>query len=88
MTKRPGSRPNQRGNQHGSLSRTDAYRLLIHWPNRPEPSTFRTSDRARARSVARRKATAGATVAFQEHENWGVYRTTRTYTPTDKDHTP
>jgi len=70
-------------NGHGprpySYSAPAKYRLIIHWPHRTH--TFTTSDKARARRIARHHASGGAHVDFQTHQNWDVYTTTRTYTP-------
>jgi hypothetical protein len=71
-------------NGHGprpySISKPDKYRLVIRWPGR-QPLHFSTSDRARARRIARHHASGGAHVDFQTHQNWDVYTTTHTYTP-------
>jgi len=72
---------NGRGPRTRSISNPDKYRLIIHWPDRADPIPFSTSDRARARRIARQHATRGAHVDFQLHDNWGVYTTTHTYTP-------
>lgn len=64
-----------------SIATPDKYRILSTWPGRPHPTQFSTSDRARARRIARHHAAAGAHVDFQTHQNWGVYITTHTYTP-------
>jgi hypothetical protein len=70
-------------NGHGprplSISAPDKYRLIIRWPGRPNPIQFNTSDRKRARRIARHHATGGARVDFQIHDNWGIYNTTHTY---------
>jgi len=64
-----------------SISTPHKYRLLIHQPGRDTPLHFTTSDKARARHVARHHASGGAHVDFQTHQNWDVYTTTHTYTP-------
>lgn len=64
-----------------SLSTPEKYRLVITWPGQTQPRRFSTSDLARAKSIARRNAAAGAHVEMQRHEGWGRHTTIRTYTP-------
>jgi hypothetical protein len=75
-------------NGHGprklSIAAPDKYRVIITWPGQRRPYQFSTSDRARARRIARHHAQGGAQVDFQVHENWGVYTTTHTYNRTDR----
>ncbi|MFB7867424.1 hypothetical protein [Streptomyces sp. NPDC056069] len=80
MARRRGTRANNRGNHNTSVSTPDRYRLLITWPHGAQ-STFGTSDKARARAVARSNSNSGATVDFQVLAGWSVYRTTHTYAP-------
>lgn len=64
-----------------SVSNPEQYRLVITYPSHDRTRHFHTSDLARARHIARRNAREGAHVAFQTHQDWGVYTTTRTYEP-------
>lgn len=67
--------------RHLSVFNPEQYRLVITYPGQNRTRHFHTSDLAQARHVARRNARDGAHVAFQTHEKWGVYTTTRTYEP-------
>ncbi|MEU6979661.1 hypothetical protein [Streptomyces sp. NPDC046371] len=78
MARRRGARSNHRGNHNTSLSSHDRYRLLATWPHGGQ-SDLKTSDENRARAIARENSSRGATVEFQVHEGWGVYRTVDTY---------
>ncbi|MFD3336104.1 hypothetical protein ACFWV1_26170 [Streptomyces sp. NPDC058700] len=80
MATRRASRHNSKGIRHNSIRAADAYRALIRWPD-GSSSTFGNHDRARVLAVARGKSAAGATVDFQEHQGWCVYKTTRTFHP-------
>ncbi|MFJ7990281.1 hypothetical protein [Streptomyces sp. NPDC096351] len=80
MTNRRAPRRNSKGNRHSSVRSTDAYRILIHWPN-GQQGTFGNNDRARVLAVARVNTANGATVELQEHQGWCVYKTTRTLHP-------
>ena len=86
MAKRPGTKANRRGNRRTSLSSTDTYRVLAAGPD-GTTSTFANSDKARVLATARRHLAAGATVTFQKHQQWGVYRTLWTRRP-EQEHTP
>ncbi|MFD7980273.1 hypothetical protein [Streptomyces sp. NPDC059071] len=80
MPKRRRPRPNSRGNHSTSLSTPKAYRVITTWPHGAR-RTFNTNDRAQARAIARTNSDRGATVEFQEHQQWATYRTVRTYHP-------
>ncbi|MFJ9799901.1 hypothetical protein [Streptomyces sp. NPDC101145] len=64
-----------------SYATPEKYRLIITHPDHQRPAYFSSNDLARARAVARRNAANGAHVDFQVNQGWGVYETTRTYTP-------
>ncbi|MER5277734.1 hypothetical protein ABT025_18520 [Streptomyces sp. NPDC002809] len=75
------SKHKRTGHAKTSLSTPEKYRLLIVFPGQTRTRHFTTSDLPRARAVARRNAQLGATVTLQDHEGWGRYTTTTTYTP-------
>ncbi len=54
----------------------DAYRIEASWNDRPDkPAATTTSDRKKARAIARKWADQGAYVIFQENAGWHVWRT-------------
>lgn len=59
-----------------SIATPDRYRLEGSWNDRPDrPATTTTSDRKKARALARKWAAAGAYVIVQENTGWHVWRT-------------
>lgn len=74
-----GATRNSRAAYKVSIPAPAKYRVVINWPGNGRPYDFSTSDKARARSIARRNAANGARVDFQVHDDWGVYHTTHTY---------
>lgn len=72
---------NQR--QHKRKARTvkqfaapDRYRIEASWNDRPDkPAATTTSDRKKARALARKWADSGAYVIVQENTGWHVWRT-------------
>ncbi|WP_282792066.1 hypothetical protein [Streptomyces sp. CC224B] len=54
----------------------NACRVEASWNDRPDkPATLKTSDRKRARRLARQWAAEGAYVIVQEHTGWDTWRT-------------
>ncbi|MFC8008725.1 hypothetical protein [Streptomyces cinereoruber] len=80
MPTRRVSRHNSKGIRRTSTKSAAAYRALIHWPTGTS-TTYDSHDRARILAIAQKKATAGATVEFQEHQGWCTYKTTRILRP-------
>ncbi|GGW68150.1 hypothetical protein [Streptomyces griseoloalbus] len=59
-----------------SIATPDRYRIAGQWPDRPDrPAATTTSDRKKARALARRWADTGAYVIVQENTGWHVWRT-------------
>ncbi len=55
---------------------TTGYRITASWDERPDrPAIRHTSDKAKARRMAREYAGQGAYVLIEEHTGWGEYRT-------------
>ncbi|MFJ8900006.1 hypothetical protein [Streptomyces sp. NPDC102370] len=72
---------NQRQHKHKArnakhYATPDRYRIEASWDDRPDrPAITTTSDRKRARALARKWADTGAYVIVQENDGWQVWRT-------------
>ncbi|MGA5084068.1 hypothetical protein [Streptomyces pseudogriseolus] len=72
---------NQRQHKHKArnakqYATPDRYRIEASWNDRPDrPAITTTSDRKRARALARKWADTGAYVIVQENTGWQVWRT-------------
>lgn len=60
-----------------------AYHVTGTWPGRAKPARFRTHELARARGIARKWASQGATAVVESHVGHGRWRVLRTYEPVE-----